>query len=1247
MRTATVAELALLESGRYVTKLYVELTNQLGAWQDMGTLNGRDFVLGANWRDTLDTPVMSGTVTLARSVGGQSLAATMTASPINQSGGSYAAFIRGGQNVRISTACVAPGVAPLAADKKEVFLGRVDDPSWGDTPNVMTLAVSDIGAWLQSTMIQVERVYSTADGVPVETVMQQILDDNPIPELGPIALYTPVSPNWNIKAYTQARVSVLDALRALAQQIGWDVRYRYDAAGVFRLTFAEPDRAKSVADDTFGPTEYINIPLLSENTDDIKNKVRVYYNDVATGTREFAEYDVPSSIALYGERYMEIGEAATSNIDTYDEALAMATAMATDLALPLFTQNVDRLYYWPAQLGDLYAFTTNGVLYDSTQSLAVVSIEHNLTRDQRRTTLGVRGKPAGAYAAWLLLANDNVPLPIDVVVDTRALALKNFRELRRTPNVVTYGWDAVTDDQGIAEIWGWGKLSPQDADPPLPSSANDDRLWRDVVNSAPDLRLDPATTTFDVQVPPFGDIQTWELQPIAADTSRGFSQRIKVLSTPDVPRITSMESVLGVTGLFRQISALNVVDPQALGGTLKAWLNVASTADADPTAPPDGTLTLVTTPHTVLAEDAWTVTGGTAPLFDAVRIHPGAGKHIYFEFINTNGISSGLVSFVLLGTGGVSDASGNLINGAVNNAAQIAAAFSLPSVYTTLPASGRPNELALQTSDMRLYRWNGSVWTAEVQAASVSGTLTAAQLAAHIIDITKVATSLAPPEVLASLPSSPGAGRTALYAGELYRSTPDGAGWTKAVQTVDLTGTIASAQVADAAITAAKLGAAAVQTANIAAAAITNALIAASAVTTTSIADGAISTPKIIAGAVTATQIAANTITATQIAALTITAAQIASGTITTVQIAALTIVAGNIASGTITATQLAADSVTATQLAANSVVAGDLTANAVTAGTVAAGVINTTQLAAGAVTANELGANAVTAVKILAGAVTTTSMAANTINGDRITAGTLDASKIVANSIVAGQIAAGAITATAIAAGAVDATKLSTIILSETAPNAGIIQIGKLRSADGLRYLDLAATGSNPFLHTPTLDLRADGSATFSGTVASSSFTTGLASFSGAASFFGAVSIFASGSPPNAINMYDTTTGLQSQFYTDLVTDRLLIWSRHSTELHTDTGAISMYPNQLFYAESRTVINRLSGQAGAAYALAVQIDGADLFRVATAGVVSGTDTTSIWLIHAVSGGASTLKQVLVDAANSAGSGYRGLRVVN
>jgi hypothetical protein len=613
MRTATVAELALLESGRYVTKLYVELTNQLGAWQDMGTLNGRDFVLGANWRDTLDTPVMSGTVTLARSVGGQSLAATMTASPINQSGGSYAAFIRGGQNVRISTACVAPGVAPLAADKKEVFLGRVDDPSWGDTPNVMTLAVSDIGAWLQSTMIQVERVYSTADGVPVETVMQQILDDNPIPELGPIALYTPVSPNWNIKAYTQARVSVLDALRALAQQIGWDVRYRYDAAGVFRLTFAEPDRAKSVADDTFGPTEYINIPLLSENTDDIKNKVRVYYNDVATGTREFAEYDVPSSIALYGERYMEIGEAATSNIDTYDEALAMATAMATDLALPLFTQNVDRLYYWPAQLGDLYAFTTNGVLYDSTQSLAVVSIEHNLTRDQRRTTLGVRGKPAGAYAAWLLLANDNVPLPIDVVVDTRALALKNFRELRRTPNVVTYGWDAVTDDQGIAGNLGLGQAVAAGRR----SAVAVECERRPAVARRREFGARSAARSGDDDVRrPSAAVRRYPDVGATADRGRHVARLLAADQSAvdaDVPRITSMESVLGVTGLFRQISALNVVDPQALGGTLKAWLNVASTADADPTAPPDGTLTLVTTPHTVLAEDAWTVTGGTAP----------------------------------------------------------------------------------------------------------------------------------------------------------------------------------------------------------------------------------------------------------------------------------------------------------------------------------------------------------------------------------------------------------------------------------------------------------------------------------------------------------------------------------------------------------------------------------------------------------------------------------------------------------
>lgn len=411
MRTITADERNLLKASRFDVRLRVELENQAGVWQDMSALNGVDFVLGAKWSDLLDTPVMAGTVTLSRRVGAQALPATMAASPVNHpGGGGYTPFVRGGQKVRIHTACVTPGAAPAGGDWKEVFLGKVDDPEWGGTRNAMTLAISDVGAWLQGTVIKEEHQYGTEEGIPVETVMQQILDANPVPKLGAVALYVPTSPGWNIKTYTQARVSILQALRDLAIQIGWEVRYRYDAANTFRLTFYEPDRAKAIADTSFGPSEYFELPNVGERTDDIRNSGRVYYVDSTTGTREFQEYTVPASIAVYGERYIEISEDTSSNIDTDAEALDMVTAMVKDLSVPLLNQTMRTSFFWPVQLGDLYDFTANGEMYDSTQQGAAVSIEHELTRDTRRTSIGVRGKPAGAYSRWLQLGG---------VIDTR------------------------------------------------------------------------------------------------------------------------------------------------------------------------------------------------------------------------------------------------------------------------------------------------------------------------------------------------------------------------------------------------------------------------------------------------------------------------------------------------------------------------------------------------------------------------------------------------------------------------------------------------------------------------------------------------------------------------------------------------------------------------------------------------------------------------------------------------------------
>ena len=87
------------------------------------------------------------------------------------------------------------------------------EPSW---PTSGTVTSGGVVFTLQSTTSQ-------SAGTPVETVLQQILNDN---GLSSVTLSTPGQPpGWNIRAYAAARQSVWEALRVLATQIGWDLRF--------------------------------------------------------------------------------------------------------------------------------------------------------------------------------------------------------------------------------------------------------------------------------------------------------------------------------------------------------------------------------------------------------------------------------------------------------------------------------------------------------------------------------------------------------------------------------------------------------------------------------------------------------------------------------------------------------------------------------------------------------------------------------------------------------------------------------------------------------------------------------------------------------------------------------------------------------------------------------------------------------------------------------------------------------------
>ena len=407
------------------------------------------------------------------------------------------------------------------------------------------------------------------------------------------------------------------------------------------------------------------------------------------------------------------------------------------------------------------------------------------------------------------------------------------------------------------------------------------------------------------------------------------------------------------------------------------------------------------------------------------------------------------------GFSGVASASATLVTsaGIVDGSidvAKFASSIEPVTLVTSVPAT-KSTEVVYNTTDNVLYRWDGSAYVAATGVtdfSQLSGNVTAAQFASTIEPVTLV-TSVPATKSTETIYNTTN--------NTLYRC--DGSSYVTVQGASDfseLTGTVQTAQIAAAAITATKLGTAAVEAGKIAANAVTTDKIAALAVNADKIASNAITTAKIAADAVTSAEladnaateavIATNAITATKIsngaietaklAAGAVTAAKITAGTITASEIASATIVAGNIATGTITASQIATNTITASQIAAGAITATEIltgtitalqiAANAITASEIAANTITASQIAAGAISATEIAAGAITTAKLAALAITADKIAANTITAGKIATGTITANEIASNTITAGQIAAGAISTSELAVGAVGSTNIA-----------------------------------------------------------------------------------------------------------------------------------------------------------------------------------------------------------------------------
>lgn len=260
----------------------------------------------------------------------------------------------------------------------------------------------------------------TAAGVPVQNVMQNILDDHKAASDTAVTLYTPTSPGWAIKQFIQKREFVLGAISSLAKQIGWEVKYRWrSGTSQFELTFSQPNRSSPSVNYSFAPSEYADPTRLGVNISEIRNAWRIIYSDSSDlwpdgqPKRKVIEVSDASSIAKYGELWAEIQEDSASNIDTTAEATTLVNAALSDCKEPTAELAVDLIRGFPwVETNDYYTFQANGLHFDNAQSLAVTGWTQTYEGGRLKTSLTLRGQPSLGAMVWIAATvHPMIPIP--------------------------------------------------------------------------------------------------------------------------------------------------------------------------------------------------------------------------------------------------------------------------------------------------------------------------------------------------------------------------------------------------------------------------------------------------------------------------------------------------------------------------------------------------------------------------------------------------------------------------------------------------------------------------------------------------------------------------------------------------------------------------------------------------------------------------------------------------------------------
>jgi hypothetical protein len=517
VRALLAGELTQAQSYTSDYHVKLEVQNGSGTWIDVGAALGRKWIVNASWGETIEAKVMQVTFTLVQEMGGNSLSPLMTASVLNRDDfGAYAPLLNVGRLVRASVATM-PHLTALDVAKYRPFLGdgaRIDNVQQADSINgvgPITIICSDAGGWLMDMQIETSGIQygTTPVGTPLETVIQNVLNAN-IPAGEPaVTLYKQSSSSFAVTEWEQGDTKVLDAMNTLVlDSTGEDIRYRYDAAHVSRLTWFNPDRSRVTVDATFAPG--YTMRQLDLALAEVRNAGEMPY----VGGMVTAVNAASAAPTMFRRRFFRLG--ASTMITVAADAQKVLDAVVNDLSAPPGEAAADIPFFWPVQLWDRYTFQANGRQYDTDQTFAVMGYQHTIEHGQGSTTLTLTARIVGAFSEWLKrIAPER---------DADQASLKNVQYSFTDTAVV------VTFETGpeVALVWAAYAV--------VPAPGSDvDFATRVTPNLAP---LAAGATSFEVPRPVDAQVTLVELQPVRADLTMGKRRRLTITGTPQPPTVT-------------------------------------------------------------------------------------------------------------------------------------------------------------------------------------------------------------------------------------------------------------------------------------------------------------------------------------------------------------------------------------------------------------------------------------------------------------------------------------------------------------------------------------------------------------------------------------------------------------------------------------------------------------------------------------------------------------------------------------